>query len=196
MKKSLIAGAGVVALAMAAMPFAGVFAEGGSVGNNGSLKDTLDLTIEDNCVFSRQSTPHTGSSWTTSGQDDDVFESDVLNGQTYDAIATSNFNVVCNNVKGYQVTVATTGFTAQTITGADAWNYNAGGYADGGSSWYLDSNHAGKSLTGANNIVAKTQSATSTTGEDFTITYNAKVSTSQQADTYEATATYTFAELQ
>ena len=209
MKKSIIA-AGAASVALAAMPIVGAFATNGSVGNNGDLVDTLVLSIEDNCTFSRKHTTSgnpsvddnghpagagapTGASWTTAGADTDTFEATVLNGQTYNDIAKSAFNVVCNNVKGYQVTVAATGFTTTDISGAESWAYNGGSYAASGSSWYITSSHAGASLSGTNNIAAELQSATNS--DDFTITYNVKVSNTQQAADYTATATYTFAEL-
>lgn len=214
MKKKMIA-AGAASLALAAMPVVGVFATNGSVNNNGVLTDKLVLTIADNCTFSRgtvasASNKHTVNSetapipdtsvtsggWTTDGTntDMDVFTAAVLNGQSYTGMATSNFNVICNNVNGYQVTVNPSAFTNTSSITADAWDYNAGDYADGDvSSWYITSNGEGQSMTGTNRIVAKKTSATN--GSDITVTYNVKVSTTQQAATYNATAAYTFAEL-
>ena len=61
MKKSLIAGAGVAALAMAAFPFAGgVFADA-------DLTDTLSIQVSDNCALTYKSTAHTNGSGTWSG---------------------------------------------------------------------------------------------------------------------------------
>ena len=206
MKKKMIA-AGAASLALAAMPVVGVFALDGSVGNSGVLTDKLVLTIQDNCAFSRGTVTadddpdvkHTsgisGGSWATDSEntDLDVFTADVQNGRVYDGIATSNFKVVCNNLQGYQVTVNPSGFTTTQISGAESWNYNGGAYAGTGSSWYITSSHAGASLTGDNRVVAT--EASSTQGSDITVTYNVKVSPTQQAATYNATAAYTFAKL-
>lgn len=214
MKKKMIA-AGAASLALAAMPVVGVFAANGSVNNNGVLTDKLVLTIADNCAFSRgtvasASNKHTvntetdpipdvsvtGGGWSTDGSntDMDIFTAAVLNGQSYTAMATSNFKVVCNNINGYQVTVNPSAFTTSDISNAATWNYNAGGYATGDvSSWYITSNGEGQDMTGDNRTVATKSSATN--GSDITVTYNVKVSTTQQAATYNATAAYTFAEL-
>ena len=176
MKKTL----GVVAAAaLAALPAVSALAT-----TSASLTDTLALTIEDNCAFTRAQTgAHTGSTW-----DSDAFAAKVTNGSTNDEIAKSKFTVVCNNVGGYQVTVAPTGFTTTDISGAESFGYNAGSYAASGSSWYI-----GGLQTASDNLVKKETAATA--GTTFEVTYNAKVSTTQQAATYNASAVYTFATL-
>lgn len=176
MKKTL----GVVAAAtLAAMPMLGAIAA-----DNIKLTDELALTIQDNCAFTRaQEGAHTGSTWTG-----DAFAAVVTNGSTNDNIANSKFTVVCNNVGGYEVTVAASGFTTDDISGAESFAYNAGGYAASGSSWYI-----GGLQTASSNLVKKETAATA--GTTFEVSYNAKVSTTQQAATYDATAEYTFAQL-
>ena len=214
MKKTLIT-AGAASLALAAMPVMGVFATNGSVDNNGTLTDTLVLTIGDNCKFSRgtvadASSKHTVKStepapdttitnggWTTDGTntDKDVFTAAVMNGESYTGIATSNFKVVCNNLNGYQVTVAPTDFSTSNISGAATWSYSTTGtYAAGDvSSWYITSDGEGQAMTGNSPKVAT--KSTATAGSDITVTYNVKVSSTQQAATYSADAVYTFAKL-
>ena len=178
MKKSILAVVGLAAVAGVVAPM------GAALAVDISLTDTLALTIDNNCAFTRATEgAHTGSTWT-----EDAFAAVVTNGSTNDNIAKSKFTVVCNNVKGYQVTVAPTGFTAANISGAASFAYNAGGYAAEGSSWYI-----GGLQTANDNLVKKETAATA--GTTFEVTYNAKVSSTQQADTYNASAVYTFAQL-
>lgn len=176
MKKTL----GVVAAAaLSALPMASALAV-----TSAELTDTLAITIEDNCAFTRATEgAHTGSTWTA-----DAFAATVTNGATKDNIAKSKFTVVCNNVGGYEVTVEASGFTTDDISGAESFAYNAGGYAATGSSWYI-----GGLQTASSNLVKKETAATA--GTSFEVSYNVKTSDTQQAATYDATAKYTFATL-
>lgn len=214
MKKAIIAGAASAVLA--AMPVVGVFAVGASDGNS-VYTDTLILTIDNACTFARGATTNghadgfgswgdgTGTPAPTAGQAGhvDTLSATVINGTIYDgesgngaALGTSTFVVNCNNQAGYDVTVATTGFTANTAansTGAYAWGYSAGGTianADN-SSWTIASSHAGAAL--GTNKVAKAEAPVS--DDNFTVTYKAAVDATQPADTYTASAEYTFAQL-
>ena len=214
MKKAIIAGAASAVLA--AMPVMGAFATGATTGSS-VYTDTLILTIENACTFARGTTTNghangfgswgdgTGDPTPTAGQAGhvDTLTATVLNGKIYDgvsgnegALGTSTFVVNCNNKAGYDVTVATTGFTASVAansTGAYAWGYSAGGTianADN-SSWTIASDHTGAAL--GTNKVAKAEAPVSDDG--FTVTYKAAVDATQPADVYTASAEYTFAQL-
>ncbi|MBQ2660556.1 hypothetical protein IJF93_00545 [Candidatus Saccharibacteria bacterium] len=200
MKKSLIAGAGLAAFGFAGLPFMGAFAT-----ISGTPKtDTLQLTVADQCTLTRRSTPHgvgsltglSGASWTTSGQDTDVFEATVVPGLAYNGIATSAYNVACNHASGYQVAVTPTAFTTTDVQNAKTWAYNAGEYASSGSSWFIESNGTGASdpvASATTNIVVT--EADETTSTDFDITYNVKVDAGQEIGGYSATATYVLTEI-
>ena len=195
MKKALIAGAASVALA--AMPIAGVFAADTTT----VKEDTLTLSIAEVCTFTRNATAHgtgadnpTGGAW---GASNNTYSASVAINTSYAALATSSFDIACNDPDGYQVTVGTTGFTATGVSGDDyAWAYAAGGSlsTDGQSMWTLDSGSAaGKNL--ANNIVLKRTAMPAGGTDSFTVTYGAYVDNNQPAGTYTATASYTFAQL-
>ena len=215
-KAIIAAGASAV---LAAMPVVGVFAVTNHI-NGSPIVDTLTVNLSEVCTLSRKvadadaghpagTSSATNTGWTegtatadaviagvtmVGGEDQDTFAATIIAGNTYDAIAKSAFNVTCNDVNGgYKVTVATSGFTG--VENAATWNYNAGGYANSGSSWTLDSSNADKNL--AQNIVwqkAQTNAITFNS-DDFTITYGVKADIAQEQGSYTANAVYTLADL-
>lgn len=203
MKKSIIA-AGAASAVLAAMPVLGVFA----VAHGETITDTIDLEIENTCAMTISSTGRSADTsviadgaWGSADTDGNAtFTGTVVAGQTYASFASTDFQIICNDNDGYQVTVATTGFTASGVTeGTYPWAYNAGGLATGDvSSWTIASTGNGQTLTansGDKNIVATRSNALTTSGETFAVTYSAKTKNNQPAGEYEATATYTFAQL-
>jgi len=222
MKKAIIA-AGASAV-LAAMPVVGVFAT--SHINGSPLVDQLNVNLSEICTLSRKVTTsgeepnitsdaghpaaaNTGGAtiatgagitngWVTDSNNtnQDNFSATIVAGNEYDAIASSAFNVTCNDVNGgYKVTVTPTGFTG--VNNAATWSYNANGYATSGSSWYLSSNASADNKDIANGIVWQRAADTNNTftSADFTITYNVKAVSTQEQGSYTATATYTLADI-
>ena len=196
MKKSIIA-AGASAVALAAMPVVGVFAAGATTGAS-SYTDNLSITIETACTFARENYASGGidgnashkngsGTWGT-GASADTLSATVTN-SSLTALGSSNFKVVCNNTAGYQVTVANSGLTSG---GNSIPNNNT--YTNAISGWSPIYN--GTKLVGDTTTPATVKSASTTTDNDtFEVSYSVGVSSTQQAGTYEGSATYTFAQL-
>ena len=182
MKKSIIA-AGAASVALAAMPIVGL-------ASAADFTDQLNLSIANNCAFTRQTTAHgSGENWSPSGTTNDVLTGTQISLGTETTLGTSNFKVVCNNEKGYSVTVSASALTNTTSGSSATIPYGAtatAGY------WSLTSDGTGASY--ADNYVAYEQVPTN--DESFTVTYKAYPSTSQAAGSYQGTAEYTFAQLQ
>ena len=174
MKKSLIAGAGIAALGLAVVPFAGVFAA-----DTMSMEDTINVTIADACTFDAASHSYT---------------KDMTANTTAD-IGTTTMKVTCNNYSGYEVTGKYTalagngtnkisfGESAPTA-GVSSWAANAIVTVDGGSpvaAAYLKNNGA----------VMSNIRQTVEAGDTAVITYKAATSNNIAAGTYTGTATYT-----
>ena len=190
MKKSIIA-AGAASVALAAMPIVSTFATGGP------FTDVIQTTIGDSCTFSRGAHT-TAANWNTDGTDTnkDILDPvTVTIGDPEATLGTSTFGVVCNDPDGYQVTVATNPLTLTSGTNTHAWAYNAGPAPStpAASYWRLSSDNANADLDSSKNIVAKKTSAED--NGSFTITYYAYAHTGQDAGTYSANVTYTFAQL-
>lgn len=218
MKKSLIV-ASAASLALAAMPVVATFAIANPDGT--PKTDTLNLTVGDLCTLYRGTTHASdvsdfhgataGGTWSQSSASSatDTFSMDVVPGNEYDAIATSSFNVTCNDTSGYHVSVDTGSFTSNDAQdGYDAWDYSGtGAYSTATntagavkSSWYLTSS----AMTSSGNPTAiidggdvwtlakdNNSGATNIGTAPFTITYNVKVGTDQAKGTYSASAIYT-----
>ena len=192
MKKSIIA-AGAASVALAAMPIVSTFA----VGNNGTLTDTIGATVAETCSFVRQANKHTGTNWTpadeTTSSTPDVMTPQTIEIATVTTLGTSNFNVVCNDHDGYQVTVNAANLALPSgQTQNHQWNYTTSAPASPTASyWNLESTGDGVDL--ANNIVST--KASSEDSKNFTITYKAYAIATQDAGTYTADVVYTFAQL-
>ena len=184
MKKSLIAGAGVAALAMAAVPFAGVFADP-------QATDTIEVTVNSSCTF-------------TTGAGTATYSASGNNGASVNPQSGSSnvhdFTVFCNDNDGYKVSAtanalnqspaitANFAYAATLPSGADgAWNA-AIGQAQGGS-LVLEQLPSGGAAT---DIVSHT-GASVTGGESFTATYTAYIGTATPTGTYSGTIAYTLA---
>ena len=197
MKKLAIAGA---SLALAAMPVASVFA----TTTGGPFTDTLDVTIDNACTFSRGAEPHANGDGTPAngawGTDTsaDKLSGNLAAGGIDSNFGSSNFNVVCNNKNGWKVTAAAEALTGLTTTSENiplgtptadtaAWNYTSSS---------TDSNITGTgTFSTASQIVAQSAVTTPTAGRNFTVTYAVSVDHELSAQTYEGTIVYTFAQL-
>ena len=195
MKKSILAVAGVAAFAGIAMPVAGAFA-------TADFTDTLDVTITNNCAFTRGTTAHVGGdsskgTWSTTG---DVLSGTFTAGELDSDFGKSNFHVVCNNLKGWEVTATATALQGQgTISSesiavgtpaanASAWSYTSSKGDDTDTTFTVGGKNAAS--------IAKMTKATDTAGKDFTVAYAVSVSQTQAAGEYKGTIAYTFAQLQ
>ena len=195
MKKKLIA-AGAASLAVAAMPVVGVFA----VGNNGTITDTISTTVAETCSFTRQATKHGTGTWTpsaaTSDSTDTMTASTITIGSEQ-SLGTSNFNVICNDHDGYQVTMSTPNLVLPTgQTQNHTWAYvGTAPETPTASYWRVDTtgDNAVLAPTGSDPVVVS-QKASSEDSKDFTITYSAYAIAEQDAGTYSADVTYTFAQ--
>ena len=196
MKKALIAGAASAVLA--AMPVLGAFA----TTTGGPFTDTLDVTIENACTFSRGATAHTAGSgsvgtWGTSTTADTL--SGSLAAGTLDTdFGSSAFNVVCNNHDGWKVTAAASALTGKTTT---TENIPLGTPAADTAAWNYTSSSSDEAITGtgtystASQIVAQSTATTPTAGRNFSVKYAVSVDHVLSAQVYEGTIVYTFAQL-
>lgn len=183
MKKSLIAGAGVAALAMAAVPFAGVFAAADQ-----EATDTIQVSVDASCTFTAGSgtATYTASGTNQSGQVSPSLQSSNVH----------NFTVFCNDNDGYRVTAVATALSQSGVT--DNFAYVAtlpSSGADG--AWHAQI--AGTGLKnqlpddGASTTIIERTEASGASGESFTATYTAWIGTETPAGTYEGTIGYTLA---
>ncbi|MBR0431106.1 hypothetical protein IJJ05_02365 [Candidatus Saccharibacteria bacterium] len=200
MKKSLIAGAGVAALAMAFAPVTGVFAAAADPSN---LVDTLKLTIADSCNWTR----------TLSSTDSDVTidpsggtaassaaSRTVVADQSYTGLAKSTIIAKCNNTKGYKITGTFTDLTGYTDNTKTTALSNAEKIAYGGNAslaagtWIAKLGTATTGLASgtSGNVASTTASDNMTSGSTYEITYDVQTAAAQAAGYYEGTATYVF----
>lgn len=195
MKKSLIA-TGAAAVALAAMPALGAFAD---------VTDTVILTIPDACTVGQTSASQTGGGVT-------ITKADAANNNLYswdaDGTAGGTLKVSCNDASGWQVK-AVGASTGGTGTNANTMMTPSGngspivtGTATGGATSNWAFKIAGTTgvdvVTAYQNFAAVPASATKVAGGNATISegtiytgYQVWVSATQQADTYTGKVTYT-----
>ena len=191
MKKSLIAGASVLALAGAVMPMAGVFAD-----DIKGFNDTIKVTITPTCSFDTN-----GGAASASGTE---YSATVANGAeaAFTAGGVHNFYVKCNDTEGYTVSAtptALTGLLPESGT-KNSIPYSASYSASGKSGMWT----ATVASTDAHNPTVATPVPAAggviitdgkTDGTAFAVTYKAYVGTETPADTYTGKMTYLLAEL-
>ena len=183
MKKSLIAGAGIAALGLAVVPFAGVFAaDPVTVG----VTDNITLTVAQGCAFS------------AGGQSVNPSASSVATGGTADfgANKTHAFTIKCNT-KSYQVEAVATDLTNASAAAHGKISYVANatyteGVADPGTDGQWTAVLTGGKTDAAistTKSVIKTGNSTDT--DAFSVEYKAYAGTAQNQGTYTGTVTYT-----
>lgn len=184
MKKSIIA-AGASAVALAAMPVVGVFADDVT-----SQVDTLDITINATCTM--DTVTHAPSSGTWTG---DTLAKSVVAGANNSNIGSTSFKIICNNQTGWNVSATATALTGKTTTSQNiplgtpaantaAWNYVSSTETTGVTA----------GVTGSTTSATKVAYAGDTTGNDgdeFVVTYNVSTDNALSAQVYEGTITYT-----
>jgi len=199
MKKALIAGAASVALA--AMPVVGVFA---AANNPSGLTDTLKLTIEDSCTWTR-TLSSTDSDVTIDPSGGTAASSSaartVVADHEYAALAKSTINAKCNNTKGYKITGTFSDLIGYTDSSATktALNNNekityGGNVALSAGNWIAKLGTATTGLVSGTdgNVASTTASDNMTSGSTYEITYGVYTGTNQAAGYYEGTASYVF----
>ena len=175
MKKSLIAGAGIAALGLAVVPFAGV---------NAATTDNIQVTVDESCTFSAGGTG--------------ISATDTLNpgGETtFSTAGTHQFTVKCNS-KSYTVTAVasdlaydgTAPTTHGTISYVDSTKYQKTG-TDGNWTATLTSGDTDAKISKTSSTIKSATAATA--GDSFSVAYKAYVGTAQTAGTYKGTVTYT-----
>ena len=200
MKKSLIAGAGVAAFAMAAVPFAGVFA---AASNPSNLVDTLNVTIEDSCTWTRALTTADQNVTIGTGTAATATASRTMTAdQSIAAFAVSTINAKCNNTKGYKITGTFDDLVGQVSSSDTTKLSNNEKIAYGGAAelasgtWIakLGSSTTGLASGTSGNVASTTASDNMTSGSEYVITYGVATAAAQPAGYYTGSATYVFAQ--
>ena len=175
MKKSLIAGAGIAALGLAVVPFAGV---------NSETTDNIQVTVSESCTFSAGGTGTTATGTLSPGQE-----------TTFNDNGTHKFTVKCNS-KSYIVTAVASDLaydgTAPTTHGiisyVDSASYQKTG-TDGNWTATLTSGDADAKISKTSSTIKSATAATA--GDSFSVAYKAYAGTAQTTGTYKGTVTYT-----
>ena len=180
MKKTLIAGASVVALAGAIMPVAGVFA----------VQDTIKVTVNPSCSFDSATTA-SGAEYSASGE----VGTDVS--PKHSNTNVHSFVVNCNKTSGYTVSATATKLSG-TSGNTDSFAYKSA--LDTTASWNAaitgSTGAAATQLTpgqdgGASGTIITGTGPTAEGGQSFTATYTAHIGDTTTADTYTGTIEYT-----
>ena len=181
MKKSLIAGAGIAALGLAVVPFAGVFAEGDPTV---SVTDTVKVTVNEACTFNVGGTSLTSSATVDAGSET-TFEN-----------AKHAFTIKCNS-KSYAVTAIASDLTYQTTgdetapTTHNKFSYTnayTGSGVDGVWTTTLTGGDTGAAIKTASSTI---KSGDATVSDSFSVAYKAYAGTEQTKGTYQGTVIYT-----
>lgn len=194
MKKSIIAGASVLALAGAVMPMAGVFAANT---DDKGITDTIKVTVDATCSF------HSVEGEGGASSADETYAATVLNGAeaAFNNGGVHNFLVKCNDTEGYTVSATPTALTGQLPSTGDknsipySASYSASGKAGMWTATAATSDSHAPTVTtpipAAGGVIVTDGK---TDGTAFAVTYKAYVGTETPADTYTGTMTYVLAE--
>ena len=196
MKKSIIA-AGAASVSLAALPMAGVFAADVT-----SQTDTIDVILATTCTMNSVThAPGTASGATAWGPEAtaNTLTANAIAGAAYSDIRSTEFNIVCNNKNGWNVSTvagALTGKTTATETiplGTVAENTTFWSYTPS----TTDTDHI--TLGAANTSPVATSKladgenshATGNAGRTFKVTYGVSTANDISAQTYEGQIAYT-----
>lgn len=176
MKKKIIVGAGVAALAAVALPFAGASAD---------VIDNITVNVTETCVFA-DITPSVASSegnqYYVSGAPGQLLSLSPASVQGATAQATS-VRVNCNHAAGYTVSTTFTNLTGPA--GSTAIGYGSGNSeaAAGSGTWTAYANNT--AIVAANGLTGN-----STTTQTYTFSYKVGLGVDQAGGDYRGTATY------
>ena len=178
MKKSLIAGAGVAALAMAAVPFAGVFAA------TTTIVDNISVGVSESCQVGTDASGATSvsRSFSATNQSPNTLVTFT------DASEATQVEIKCNVAAGYTLTPT---FTALT-SGSNSIAYDGSAVAAAG-----DGEWSAQYALNSGSLALMTSgtaiNGTSTMTDVYNFTYNIGLDEDQPAGTYTGTATYVLA---
>ena len=197
MKKSLIAGAGLAAFGFAGLPFMGAFAD------VTSKTDTIDVILGTTCTINSY-THDTGtaaehSSSTATSWSSDTLTAYAVAGAAYTNIGATNFNIVCNNKNGWNVSASASALTGQTTA---AETIPVGTVAANTTGWSYtpsttDTDHITAGSANDTPVATsklKTGEASHATGNDgrsFKVQYAVSTGNDVSAQTYEGSIAYT-----
>ena len=193
MKKSLIAGAGVAALAIAAVPALGAFAD---------VTDTVILTINSSCTVGQtQGSPATGAGKT-------ITQESAVNSHLYtwdaDGSQGGTLKVTCNDASGWNVKAvgSSDGTPVTSMKASNSGTPIITGTAESGatSNWMFKVAGTG-TVSGYQSWSAIPAAATKVASGNTAVSegsintgYQVWVSATQEADTYTGKVTYTVAQ--
>ena len=180
MKKSLIAGAGIAALGLAVVPFAGVFAADPTV----SVTDTVKVTVNEACTFSEGSTSLNPSDTVDAGSETTFND------------AKHEFTIKCNS-KSYAVTATASDLNYQTTgnetapTAHNKFSYTNTYAKDGVDGVWTTTLTGGDTGAAIKTSSSTIKSGDATVSDNFSVTYKAYAGTEQTKGTYQGTVIYT-----
>ncbi len=192
MKKSLIAGAGIAALGLAVVPFAGVFAD------IRTMTDTINVTVNPECTFSKASDSDTPSAH--------GYSKTLAANSEVTTVGTTTMVVKCNDATGYKVSVNSDDKKpgdlvgpAKSGTGNETIPFATGALTKGTAGWNAATTATTVSGTtktetaylSAGATVLSSNTMTPAAGDTATIKYDVATSTNQAAGTYTGSITYT-----
>ena len=194
MKKSILAVAGLAAVAGVVGPVAGAFAA-----DTSTHTDTITLTIDSACSF----TAKKGATATTTGSE---YTKTVANGETAyfggDASDVSddgtNFTISCNDQSGWQLTA--TGDSTNTMTSSTGTAITSATANDKGSQWQFmisgaDGVAVGTYTGGYTTIPASATKIAGTnssiSGSVIKVAYKVTIGATQESGTYTGKVKYT-----
>ncbi len=168
MKKSIVAGA--ASLVLAAMPVVGVFAD-----NPPAVVDTLTVTVNESCNFTRTTGNGSYTKALTAGALDAEF-------------ASSTFTSACNNGKGYDINAVFTSLSHQGNAG-EAIAYSATTPTANSGTWTAAV--SGSNIAATDGVLGSQNTQDPSGGRTYTVDYKVSLHSDQAQGTYEGTATYT-----
>ena len=184
MKKSILAVAGLAAVAGVVAPVAGAFAV-----DTLSVKDLLTVTVQSSCTYdSIVPVAATGAG--------NEYSATLAPNATADLAATTatSLKVTCNDPDGYTITPSFTGLTHQGATTAASHDiaYDGTAVSAGSQTWnaLYSKNSAGAVIFAASGTAIE---GASTMTDTYSFSYKVGTGVNQAADTYTGTATYTLA---
>ncbi len=183
MKKSLIAGAGVAALGLAVVPFAGVFAADDPTPV--TVTDNITVTVNQGCSFSAGGTALSPSATVNAGA--------VAN---FGDNKAHSFTIKCNT-KSYSVTAQATDLTNMSATEHGTISYTTNGdYTDSVKAIGTDGKWTAVLTNGKTDAAIGTTESTiksgySTDTDNFSVEYKAYAGTAQNQGSYTGSVTYT-----
>ena len=187
MKKSILAVAGLAAVAGVVGPVAGAFAADGNL----STTDTVKVTIDSACSLTA-----TGNT--------NAYTVTMTNSSLKSDIGSTTINIKCNDASGWNLTAVGAGEATDKTemkAGDDGTNIVTGKATSGANSNWAFKVTGDKAMTAytsfaeipstAAKVAGDNSETNMTNGTNLTTTYQVWISATQEADTYTGKVTYT-----